>query len=206
MKLTAVQGTGHGEWALPGSPFRRLVLEPAGIDVVDPAEPFWDLRLWFPRPEWKRGGDRLAAHLAKLPYADRHVLSHSHGLQVAAHGIAQVPVASWVSIAGPVRSHMRATYAAAAANAGQVVQIADKAFDRTQYLGQYFGLRTAPPPSSRPTLLHTRYFPQAPNVLEIRIGDIDHSRLLYEEPMFVIWQREFLTEWLKYTPSAVKAA
>lgn len=179
--LTLVKGTSHGEWADPGSPFRTQVLEPAGIIVAARVE-YWSGALWFPRDDWRKGGDDLADALASLPLRCRHILSHSHGMQVASFAAAQVQVACWTSVSGPVRSEMADVYAQAVANSQRVTQIAAAEFDKTQWGGQWFGLLG----------LKTRDFPGGPKVTNIRVPGVGHSALLYDAPQFHHWSDDLL--------------
>src|SRR6185295_13779785 len=84
--LTLCGGTTHWEWALPGSPFRTLVLEPAGIQVAARVE-YWSgdvsgLPKWLnpwardPLSDWRIGGEFLADTLSFLTYEYRNVLCH----------------------------------------------------------------------------------------------------------------------------------
>lgn len=193
--LTLVKGTIHGEWADPGSPFRTTVLEPLGITVSARVN-YWSgdiagLPKWLnpwtvdPCSDWRIGGDFLAAELSRLPFEDRNILTHSHGLQVGAFAAAQLPIRSFVSIAGPVRNDktMRPIYEAALANVGAWVQVSDAHWDKTQWLGEWFDGRKG----------RVKDLPfDSLKVRNIRMKNISHSDLLYDQSKFPRWRSEGL--------------
>ena len=181
--LTLVKGTEHGEWADPGSPLRTQVLEPSGITIAARVE-YWTGALWAPKDDWRMGGDFLAETLSRLELEERNLLVHSHGLNVAVHAAKQLPINRLTAIAGPLRPDLFDVYEQAAENTARWTDVRDTGFDKTAWLGQWFGFGQW----FRPGKL-----PRRANVLQIKIPGIGHSTLLYESRQFYLWEREALT-------------
>lgn len=88
----------------------------AGYDYVKPDDPFsWsgDLDGAFAgkrsQTDWEAAGRSLRYYMQDVPYANRNILAHSHGLQVALFAAAQgVKFRRLISIGGPVRTDMAA--------------------------------------------------------------------------------------------------
>lgn len=161
------------------------MLEPAGILVAARVD-YWTGALLFPHDDWQEGGDELAGVLTQLQLSDRNLLTHSHGLQVAAFAVAQTIINRWLSVAGPVRNDMADTYAKAMAGTAAFTQVAENGFDRTQWAGQWFARATVPAVAGR-FLPQARSFPDGPNVENIRLKGIGHSGLLKDETKFPLW-------------------
>jgi hypothetical protein len=192
--VTLVKGTKHGEWADPGSPFRTRVLEPAGFSVYPRADwwtgnvsglPRW-LNWWASSKlsDWRVGGDFLADDLAEMPYEDRNIISHSHGLQPVIFAARQVPIRRLIDVCGPVRKDMDGACASAKKNIGYWVHVASKGGDRMQYLGEAFDGMFG----------WVREYPRAHD--NIVIEGIGHSGLLYDERLFPLWGREQILAFL----------
>lgn len=200
--ITLCKGTMHGEWADPGSPFRKQVLEPNGFGVYERVNwwsgdvsglPKW--LSWFAsskQSDWVIGGDFLAEVLAELPYEQRNVLSHSHGLQCVAFAAKQVPIRRLIDICGPVRKDMNEVCTAARANIGYWVHVASKGGDKMQGFGELFD----------GYLGWVREHPCAH--LNITIPGISHSGLLYDQRLFHHWADEHLLDFYTTDITALK--
>jgi hypothetical protein len=137
------------QWWEYGSPF-CLYLGKAGFNTVVCDEEFqWSgnadglARLWpwnwFRTPEqrtWKAGGRALGYYLKGIDYADRNILAHSHGGQVALLAAARgVKMRRLITIGTPVRKDMQGTVEKARPNIHRWLHIIDPRDDDIQIYG-----------------------------------------------------------------------
>lgn len=146
VNVVLVEGTWHGAWAQPETPF-RYALSRAGFQVSMP--PFeWSgdisgipsLTASRKHSDWKAGGAALAYYLRNLPYEDRNIIAHSHGGQVVAYCAArhQVPIRRVVTVSTPTRRDMAPVWADAVPLIGYWAHVASKDGDWFARLGQAF--------------------------------------------------------------------
>lgn len=113
-------------WHMKGSAFHTAA-KAAGLDYVNgehgPFEWSGDLdgALAGKRAhtDWEAAGKALRYYMHDLPYEDRNVVTHSHGLQVALFAAAQgTKFRRLVSITGPIRQDLMAVAKQAKPNIG----------------------------------------------------------------------------------------
>jgi hypothetical protein len=100
-------------WFNHGSAVHKAILAD-GFDFAREEDPFeWsgDLDGMFAgkrvHSDWCAAGRSLRHYLKDIPFEDRNILTHSHGLQVALYAAAQgAKFRSLISVSGPVRSDM----------------------------------------------------------------------------------------------------
>jgi hypothetical protein len=197
MKFLPIQGTHgwreRGQWWMPDSPFMAN-MNRLGHSHVAPEDPFvWstDLngaslwRLFGKRAkhrDWHAGGKALAWYLRDVPYADRNLIAHSHGLQVAlfAATVGDIYIRSLVSVASPERADMDEVAVNALCSIGRWVHVIDARADWLAWLGQmtdgrWFGSRRC---------CHAN--------VNIELPGVGHSGLLVDEKHFHYWPEQIL--------------
>lgn len=106
------------EWWRPGSAFATM-LKAAGHELAAPDDAYsWTTHLdgvLGDNREWVEAGKALAWWL--IPHPVDAIIAHSHGGNVAAHGLARLPASrsprTFITVGTPVRAEMRAVYRAA---------------------------------------------------------------------------------------------
>lgn len=149
-KIVPIHGTfsakrfNPGAWYREGSPLHG-VLKAAGYEYVNPTDPFeWSSDLdgaWIRRDhgDWEAGGKALRWYLHDIPFEDRNLLTHSHGLQVSLYAAAAgTQIRSLISITGPVRGDMEDVTKAAINNIGPWLHVYTDKSDLIQLLGSLF--------------------------------------------------------------------
>ncbi len=187
------------DWYHPQSAFNAF-LHANGVEHLCPTRPFvWSTDLdgigwwqrWFGRSntlDWLSAGlnlfDYFDPPLSVLlnrgaettPFADRNLLSHSHGLQVVLCACAEgMKLRRLVSIAGPVREDMMATARKARPNIERWTHVCSDDSDRIQWLGEI----------GDGALGIVRKHPLAD--LNICIPKVGHSLLLDDPKQFHWW-------------------
>jgi hypothetical protein len=172
------------EWFQKGSAVHAAITE-AGYDFARLNDPFqWsgDLDGSFAgkrsHTDWEAAGRSLRYYLNDLPYNERNLVTHSHGLQVALYAAAQgARFRRLISVTGPVRTDMMDTAHEGRVNVGPWTHIYSPG-DKMQWLGSVcFDLKLHWPKREHP--LATR---------NIKIEGVGHSGLLSDPkhiPTFV---------------------
>jgi hypothetical protein len=172
-------------WWRRDSPF-SLWMEEQGFTYNRPDRPFWSTALdgWWGSGHrtWRHGGANVASFLATLPYADRNVITLSHGGNVMAYALADydVDVASWISVTMPVRKDMQAAYEKAIPKVGTYTHVYAKGFrDRWQLLGSLMDK----------SLRYKRHVElKSRDVVNIGVEGIGHSSLVRDPSAFELWK------------------
>lgn len=188
-----IQGTdsvGANEWWNATSQWAAF-LDKQGWHHIAPDDPFeWStdidgVDVWDrlrgkadPHRDWFAGGDSLRYFLRDIPYENRNLIAHSHGMQVALYGATKTPIRSLISIAGPVRKDMADIAAKARSNIGRWVHVTDEHWDHIAFLGQlfdgaWFGGRTHPLAD-----------------VNLRLKGISHSNLLSDPKFYHFWPEQ----------------
>lgn len=184
------------QWWHPSSPFSTFMAG-HGHYHARPDEPFlWsgdlDGALWANGNDWEAGGVWLSRYLRNLAYADRNVIAHSHGGQVALLAAVDVPIRSLVMIATPVRKEIeRDVLPGALPSIGTCVHVSD-----SRWYGDWIGLAGA---VFDGRLNFRRTFEDA-RIRTVRLPDIGHSTLLCEPTQFRLWQTIGLLDALRGVP------
>lgn len=140
-----VEGTHGGQWAQPGSLFWQL-LEANGFTPLlfkgwtTDVSGLPTLLGAGPHSDWMAGGYSLGYFLEDIPYENRNILCHSHGLNPVLYQATLVrqPIRRLVSVCSPVRADMQATATAAKPLIGRWRHVADTHGDHWQRLGELF--------------------------------------------------------------------
>lgn len=193
--LALVGGTWGGDWLADGTPFRQYV-EARDFTCI----PFegWSgdvdgLPCEFGKngkhSDWIAGGFALAYFLRGIPYSGRNVIAHSHGGQVIAYCALRTgtPIRNLVTVCTPVRSDMTPAYHALQEVVGHWRHVSAAGWDFFQRAGEladgHFGWQ--------------RKMPKAPNVDNVLIKGIGHSRLLNDPEFFAHWEDDGLLDTLR---------
>lgn len=192
-------GTSAGQWYDPGSPWSRYAQSRGCVPILNTnGQPFvwssdangWQFwRWWFGRrpdySDWLAGALHLFAWLVpplspehRLRPSETHLVTHSHGLQVALIAAAMgLRINTLIDVCGPVRYDVLDAYGdAARANIGFMFSIRGGRRDRWRPRG---GVG-----DSRLTFTQARH-PLADN--EHRLVDVDHSEVLTDPSRFHLW-------------------
>ena len=122
-------------WWQRGSAWSAFLAAAGGLYAMRPLDPFlWSTDLeGFPWPwrrraldrnEWDAGGRSLRYYLEAVAPADRTVITHSHGAQVAAYAAAGgLSIARLITVAAPVRGDVDPVWRAARPNIGDWLNI-----------------------------------------------------------------------------------
>lgn len=185
-------------WWMNDSPFNGF-LRKQGVEMAFPYRPFvWsgDLEgvpLVGSGNDWEAGAEALCYYLDGLSLADRNVIAHSHGGQVALMAAAQgLKLRSLVMVATPVRESIEARIAPAAAkNIDRCVHLCDARFDYIGLAGAFFDWRW----SLRRTF-------NVPGIDSRKEPGIGHSNVLYDPTKFAWWLERGWLDVLRGTPAA----
>lgn len=180
-------------------------LRTRGIVQLDPENPFiWSSEvaglflLDRSLRAWKAGGWNLKQYLQHVTLADRNILAHSHGLQVAAFAAAYWREADTIgdplfntviTVGGPI--HDGVPYHALNGECRRWLFIAEAGFDRIQFLG---GLGAGDRHNEK-SFLDT-------HVNVALVPGIQHSRILYEAQYMSVWEHEGFLDWFFIGPNA----
>lgn len=199
MRWLPIQGTwgwGRGSdhrWWQNGSPFVAFLAE-RGFTLLGADDPFvWTTDLngvWFgdKHIDWQCGGINLRQYIKPplhavsvnaddyVPFADRNLITHSHGLQPVLYAAAAgLRIRTLVSVTGPVRDDMMAVAEKARPNIGRWIHLCSDHSDRIQTLGALldgrFGI--------------VREHPLADQ--NVPIAGVGHSGLLENQAHFHYW-------------------
>lgn len=138
-------------WRDTHGPFLAMMRAHGWDRILHPGgRPFaWSTDLsglfWQKSRDWEAGADALAYFLDHVPFADRNLIAHSHGGQIALLCAASgVPIRVLVTVGTPVRKNLRADVARARPHIATWLHICDSRFDLMASLGQLFdgGLST----------------------------------------------------------------
>lgn len=122
-------------WWRPGSPFALYLAAAGGLVPARPAPFLWSTDLegipWPPwrrraldRNDWEAGGLALGWYLEHVAPADRVVIAHSHGAQVAAYAAAAgCRIDRLITVAAPVRRDLDEVWRAALPNIGAFLHV-----------------------------------------------------------------------------------
>ncbi len=179
-----------------------------GLSVLAPDRPFvWstDLdglrfwRRWIGRGgthrDWRAAGAALGFYLVcrdpqcphGVPYDDRNLIAHSHGLQPVLYAAAasRAPfIRRLLSIGSPIRADMRTVIDGALPKIGRWLHVTTTGFDLMQILGRLGDGRIGAP--------------ALPRSVEVRrIPGIGHSDLLTDRAAFALWDRHGLIDFLR---------
>lgn len=197
MKYLPIQGTHawreKGEWWQPDSPFVSSMRD-CGHELLSPEQPFvWStdlngisLRSLFgvraSHNDWRAGGHALTYYLRAIPFDDRNLIAHSHGLQVVLYAAAtrSVAIRSVIAIASPERADMDEVAQQGRPSIDRWVHVCDPRADWVAWLGQitdgrWFGSRRCE---------------HADVVLEL--PGVSHSGLLRDQKHFHHWPETIL--------------
>lgn len=192
--VVLIEGTFGGSWAHPDSPFCAMLH----------AQGFSPLRFqgWtgniggLPNPfargnhnDWIAGGHALAYFLTGLPYVDRNVIAHSHGVAVAlyAAAVTGVRIRRVISVCSPVRADLQAVATAAAPRIGYWRYVASVGFDVKQWAGELL--------DGHLSFRRTHKWTQAHDALFV--PKIGHSKLLNDPAYFDLWAANGLLDVLR---------
>lgn len=186
MKFIPVQGTAgwkEHEWWTPDSPWTKFMAT-LGFTIFKPDDPFiWstNLDIFSNHRDWEAGGLSLKFYLQSVPYEDRNLITHSHGLQVALYAAKHgALIRSLIDIAGPVRKDMDSTALRAVPNIAFWLHVFDKEWDLVGWLGQLFDGRIS---LSRKDSFAT---------VNKALPRVDHSHLLHDPAFFHHWKDTIL--------------
>lgn len=192
--VTLVEGTFGGTWASdPASTFRDMLRR---RDVAASVFEGWtnnvdgvpNLLAAGRHRDWIAGGYALSYFLQLVPYEDRNIICHSHGLQVVLYMLArtQLPIRRLISVCSPVRRDMRETAIAAVPYLNRWRHIASSQGDPWQRLGELFDGHLG---------WGDRKWPQAQENLSI--PGIGHSKLLNDPTFIDLWQTDGMLDFLR---------
>jgi len=196
-RVILVPGTWHGEWSDPDSPFwtfleaqrfRPLKFRGWSGDV-DGLPHVIDPQKSEKLSDWIAGGWALFYLLRNLPYERRNVVAHSHGGQVAlyAAGLARVQIHRLITVCTPVRKDMADIRKLAAPRIGRWRHVSADGWDFMQRAGELF--------DGNFNWHQERKMPEAhENLLIPKIG---HSKLLYDQTLFPLWQQDGMLDFLR---------
>ena len=189
LPIQGTDGWDKDQWWKAGSPFTTAMAR-VGWDLLQSEDPFvWSTDLdganplalvcrpWQRREakhrDWEAGGLALHYFLKDVPYEDRNLVSHSHGLQVvlyaARHGS---KIRSLIDISGPVRGDMSIVTDMARPQIARWVHVYDQKTDWIAWAGQLFDGRLAV----------SRAHPEAD--INISLQGVGHSGLLRDPALF----------------------
>lgn len=212
MKYIPIQGTESwswgvtGQWWQSGSPFTDFMAS-EGFQIVNPSRPFlWSTDLnghkgwlrWLrfandtDHKDWQAGGASLLYYIdggakdCSIPYQDRNLIAHSHGLQVVLYACMMgLQIRRLISVGSPIRNDMREEMKAARQQIGYWLHVYDVDDDPTQAAGELGDGRIGIIRACKDAHL------------SIGLKDIGHSRLLRDHKRFDLWKSEHLLEFLK---------
>lgn len=191
--VVLIEGTWTGAWAREGSPFRAHLAR-QGFQLP-PDGPFeWSGNVaglpraisWWRNDkfsDWRAGGAALRWYLRALPYADRNVIAHSHGGQLALFAASQYDtwIRRLITVATPCRGDLAGVTRAALPNIAHWTHVSSREGDLIARLGQLFDGRLrrgrtqvfADVNATHPGIGHSKvltdpaYFPVADALLDI---------------------------------------
>jgi len=197
-------------WWAPESPFAAMMTG-QGFRSIGDGEPFlWSTDLggmtWTAKllnrsglETWGAAGYSLKLYLCPpehdpsnpipnyVPVADRRVIAHSHGGQVALMAAAAgLKIHRLITVATPVRADMRPTIRAALPNIGAWLHLYGDWHDRWQWLGELMD-------GSLGIERRFRYF----SVMNEAVQGIGHSDLLENPDWFWAWKERGWLEFLR---------
>jgi hypothetical protein len=195
--VTLVEGTFGGTWASdPASAFRDMLRR---HDVSAVVFEGWTTNIdGVPNilakgrhRDWIAGGYALSYFLQLMPYEDRNIICHSHGLMPVLYACAlgPVPVRRVISVCSPVRGDMQATADAAVPHIDRWRHISSSRGDVMQRLGELF--------DGYFSLWGVRQWKQAHENLSI--PGIGHSKLLNDPKFLDLWQTDGMLDFLAAT-------
>lgn len=194
-QVVYVEGTWGGAWARARSPF-SLYLKARNLAPIrfqgwtGNVDGVPNILEAGRHADWIAGGFAFAYFVKHLAYNDRNVLTHSHGLQPVLYACAREKVAlrRLVSVCAPVRSDMHEVAESAAPRIEQWRHIHSNGGDMMQLAGELFDGH----------LGWTRDWKlRAPNVTNIEIPGIGHSKLLNDPAFFSHWTDDGLIDFLR---------
>lgn len=219
-RFLPIQGTwgwGRGSkarWWQSGTPFVEFFAA-SGLALIDPDDPFvWNTNVdgasptWLPfsdkHRDWICGGINLRQRLkpspygpdaaSYIPYEDRNLVAHSHGLQVALYAAAGITASGactkplrirrLVSVMGPVRDDMTEIAEIARPQIGEWLHLCSDHSDLVQVLGGVldgrFGIVREHPLADR----------------NEKIAGVGHTGLLEDPDYFHYWRELGALDWL----------
>jgi hypothetical protein len=181
-----VEGTWGGGWAYPGSPLRKK-LEARNFKCirfqgwstdVDGVPNFLGLEAGK-HADWIAGGYAFGYQLASLPFEERNVICHSHGINPVLYQAknSQVPIRNLVSVCSPVRGDMQETATAARPYIKHWRHISATDWDFMQRAGELF--------DGHWNWKQVRKWEQADE--NVQIPKIGHSKLLNDPAWVEEW-------------------
>lgn len=210
--LVPIHGTWSTDWIQPGSEW-RIYMGRQGCAF--PAKGFeWSgdvsglprwLSVWHYRKhsDWKAGGQALHYYLRGLDhggrkglaYADRNIIAHSHGGQVALYAAAHSDtwIRRLITVGTPYREDMAGIIELARPNIGYWLHICAKDGDLMARLGQLFDGK----------LRRARTQPRADQ--NICLPKIGHRKILDDPRFFDRWQTEQLLEFVRADDAQIGA-
>lgn len=131
--VVLVHGTWDSHWTAPASGFRAM-LEREGFEVAVP--PFeWSgdvngipsLTNARKHSDWRAGGFCLALYLARLPYEDCNLITHSYGGALAAYAAADygARIRRLITVACPPRADLEPVWTRAKPDIGYWLNVCD---------------------------------------------------------------------------------
>ena len=220
LRYLPIQGTDSwswgvkGEWWQAGSPFTQFMTS-EGFEILNPDRPFlWSTDLnghkgwlrWFRKQntdhkDWQAGGASLLYYLdggAKdcgIPYVDRNVIAHSHGLQVVLYACSMgLRVRRLISVGSPIRHDMSTLMAQASKQIGFWLHLHDTSDDGIQIAGEFGDGRIG----------RARVCPFAH--MNIGFEEVGHSKLLRDPSRFHLWQERHLLDHFRQPLSQLKGS
>lgn len=137
--------------------------------------------------DWEAGADALAYFCDAVPYADRNIIAHSHGGQVALFAAASgLDIRRLLTVSTPVRDDV--PIATARPRIAQWWHICSADDDRFQRWGMFGDGRIST----------TRVFADrgAAADINIRVPGLGHTRLLTDPACFDLWESMGLRDFL----------
>lgn len=189
-----IEGTWGGTWAHPDSPFRAL-LHDQGFNAL--RFQGWtgnvggvpNILARGNHQDWIAGGHALGYFLDRLPYADRNLIAHSHGVAPALYAAAleQTKIRRLISVCSPVRADLQRTATAARPLIGYWRHVASIGFDAAQWAGELLDGHLSFTRTHKWTQAHDSMF----------VPKIGHSRLLNDPDYFARWSGDGLLDLLR---------
>jgi hypothetical protein len=193
-KVFLVEGTWGGTWAEEGSSLRQF-LEARGLECVR-------FRGWTTdvdgvpnvlesgkHADWISGGFALGYQLETVPYEDRNIICHSHGINPVLYQGAQscVAIRNLISVCSPVRKDMQGTANDARPHIKRWRHISATDWDFMQRAGELF--------DGQWSWSQVRKWAQADE--NVQIPKIGHSKMMYDPDKIVLWEEVGNIDYLK---------
>jgi len=134
--------------------------------------------------DWIAGGFSLDSYAIGIPFEDRNLIVHSHGLQVVAYSTLEFN--NIISVGSPIRDDMMTNYILLKSKVNNWIHIYNDGWDRFQIGGQIgdgrlFGSRAV----------------DIPGVINHKLKGIGHSKILNDPKFFDLWVTQSWFDFLR---------